>query len=471
MPIHAEGDPSFVVLSAFLAEASKAGQEKPARALANRFFKAASVVDAVERSLAKGELTAALARAARKAIEAVSSPIVLGTLPLDDGMLLAGLVGLLAARGDAAAAAPVGTLLAHATTLATSTTLDMPPGESRVDLRDKLLAVLRCGASGSKLAKHVASLERQIAKRRAAGEAQRLLRRVAPSVAALPEPKVHVWVADGKPPGFAGSGYRKTQVSLRLAPAQSTDWEIDVYGPGARKTAMITTEGVVSDDFDLPILRGIEAFPTWLLRVERKLGVRLDRKLALVQVVGAKPKGVEASMHGWLAGAEEPPRVAAKMLSAEALLRMTAAARRDWFDESADRRRHAGEEATRMRREARFPAALTLWDELIDYHDLAPLNLLEALWTAAADNNGLKLDRKRSERYLRIAWPRMFHHLNIPGNMACLLLELGQRDRIAEILRLLRADDRDDAIEEIRTDPFLAPLLRDRKIAPLLRTP
>lgn len=445
----------------FLAAARAAKLEKPAKGLVKRFAETDSVVESLVDLLARDALPAGLVPAAQDAIASVDGPVRLGTLATSDTFLVAGLSGLLAARGDAASVAPVAPLLRHATALATSDEVLLPPGASAPDLRDLLLGALDAGSPGPKTVKLSDELRKQLAKRRALGQAQAFLERHLPALAKEAAPVMEIWLDEGIPEPLLGAA-KTTRLRLVIAPARCPDWELDVSGRGGKKSLLATAQGPVSDDFDLPILRRLNEFAGWLGQVETILKITFSREQAFVRITGAKrPKGIDETVRLFLAARGSVDVWPAKPLSAEEILALAPDQRRGWLDASTKHRNHAGLEGTRMRRAGKAREAVALFDEVVGYEDLDPLSLADAVWMASADNNHLPPDPARNARYVRLVWPRMFFHERIPGNLACLLLEIGDRARIFELLQLLEAEEADETLQEIREVEALAPLRDD----------
>lgn len=445
----------------FLTAARAAKLEKPVKLLVKRFAETGSVVETVVDLLSRDGLSSALVPAAQEAIASVDGPLRQGTLDRGDTFLVAGLAGLLAARGDGVSAATIAPLLQHATALATSDEVWLPPGATAPDWRDLLLGVLDAASPGPKMVKLSDELRKQLAKRRALGQAQAFLERHLPALANEAAPVVEIWLDEAVPEPLMGA-QETTRLKLVIAPGRAPDWELEVSGRGGKKSLLATAEGPVSDGFDLPILRRLNDFAGWLVQVERVLKIAFSRELALVRISGTKrPPGTDDAVQTFLAPVPAADAWPTKPFSGEQILALPGDQRRAWLDASTKHRNHAGLEGTRMRRAGRAQEAVALFDEVVGYEDLDPLSLVDAVWMASADNNHLPPDPARNARYVRLVWPRMFFHEHIPGNLACLLLETGDRARILELFHLLEAEEAEDALREIREDEALAPLRDD----------
>jgi hypothetical protein len=453
--MYGEGDPDFVVLNAFLDEASRTRVDKAARVVANRFFRSSDVFA----SVAKSQLPKELLPAARKALAAVDSVEILGDLKLEDSMLQCGLVGLLAAHGDKAALSSLQKLLPLASALALS---------SNTDLRDAFCKVLQTVDVGPKTAALRDALEREIRARNEANPALQLLQRIAPALAEVPDVGVDIWLDEREPAPLFGVGQETTRLVLRLRPHQSTGWEIGAYSRPGKKQRQYQSDanGITQDDFDLPILRTLDDFPAWLARAEPAFGKSFARDKALIRILGKKkPKGAAAQLAAWVSTAEAAPAFSKQLPGAEGLLAMSPAERRAWLDHSAKHRRHAEQEARRVLKEERYQDALALFDDLIDCFDLSLVALCNALWAALRDSTKLPVDRPRHERYVRVGLRRLREDPIVSVNSACLLFELGDRPRLRALVKHLHEYGEERALQEMANEPLLAPLLEDRVLA------
>lgn len=449
--------------SVFLTAAAAAQLEKPAKLLVKRFAGTDSVVETLVDLLARDALPPGLVPAAQHAIASVDGPVRLATLEMGETFVVAGLAGMLASRGDAVTVSTIAPLLRHATALATSDEVWLPPGATAPDLRDLFLGVLDAASPGPKTVKLADELRKQLSKRRALGQAQAFLAQHLPALAKEATPVVQIWLDEGVPvPMMEGGAQKTTRLRLVIAPGRSPDWELAVSGRKGKKSLFVTAEGPVSDDFDLPILRRLSELSGWLAQVERALAITFSREHALVQVTGAKrPRAVDDAVQAFVVAGASVRVWPKALLSADEILALPADERRAWLDASTRHRNHAGLEGTRMRRAGKAREAVALFDEVVGYEDLDPLSLVDAVWMASAENNQLPPDPARNARYVRLVWPRMFFHDYIPGNLACLLLEIGDRERILVLLQILEDEAADEALREIREDDALAPLRED----------
>lgn len=82
-----------------------------------------------------------------------------------------------------------------------------------------------------------------------------------------------------------------------------------------------------------------------------------------------------------------------------------------------------------------YPAALELYNMIIELSSLEKTAYCNALWVVQSDNNKLPLDPERSRRFLQYCLPHAPENPAIFFNAACVYMELGERDKVLESLK------------------------------------
>ncbi|MEW1547961.1 tetratricopeptide repeat protein [Streptomyces tsukubensis] len=118
-----------------------------------------------------------------------------------------------------------------------------------------------------------------------------------------------------------------------------------------------------------------------------------------------------------------------------------------------------------------FAQALTIYDAVVaaPADGAAPMIYQDALWAVQADNNDLPVQPERARRYLRAALPHGPENPAIFYNAACVWIELDEREKTFECLRLAREHGysrpyqmRDDrSFRAIAADPRFQQIFHD----------
>jgi hypothetical protein len=111
-----------------------------------------------------------------------------------------------------------------------------------------------------------------------------------------------------------------------------------------------------------------------------------------------------------------------------------------------------------------WPVAIGLFELIIDVPKLGLTAYNNALYAIARDNNGLPIDPARHRRFVAAALPHGPENPSIFFNAACVLMELGETERVFECIGLAVRHGFED-LAKMRGEPLFEPLRDDPRFA------
>jgi len=126
-------------------------------------------------------------------------------------------------------------------------------------------------------------------------------------------------------------------------------------------------------------------------------------------------------------------------------------------------------EAMKLVAANQYVAALLLFDRLLALPASDLTVFTNALYAVQADNNGRRVDRVRAARYVANATPHADANPAIYINLACVHLELGDRDAMFGALEAAKRHRVNDGLAMLRDQAMFAPLRRDPRFRALVR--
>lgn len=275
----------------FAAAAARAGAAEEAAAFIAR-VKKVSHIPGLIKAVGKMDLPRALLPPAREALKDCT--------PRDfvDFQIVYGLAGLLASDGSKPSMDVLEGFAERAQKAARDNTVIDPK-----EILGRIIKALGRGAAAGTLRKKLAE---HVEARRDQTEVVALMKRLAPVLAKRRGWRIQIWIGLGAPNPWFGMLQKGPRVLLALDPDDKTEWHVEVKSEpkglyGAQRQYSNRIGDVSQDDFGLPKLERLDAFPSWLEAAGKKLRVRFSVNEALIEV--GRQKSVVAPVRAWLASA------------------------------------------------------------------------------------------------------------------------------------------------------------------------